>query len=110
MERGKFRASANAPGRTFCFPLSLRFSFLLFLVSLLSSTMQSSLLLRARAPVSSSRSAAAPKRGAAVKPLAATAVPTEVNLSSYFFKWFPETGNRRNRLECARVPGLLGMH
>ena len=39
--------------------------------------MQSSLLLRARAPVSSPRSVTTPKRSAAVMPLAATAVPTE---------------------------------
>ena len=74
-----------------------------------STTMQSSLLLRSRAPI-----VVAPKRGAAVKPLAATAVPTEVNLfflSFYFSSRFRREKTTlkirgfRARMRC--VPGLL---
>ena len=95
--------------RTFCHCLS--FFFLFFILSLpLSSTMQSSLLLRARAPVSSPRSVTTPKRSAAVMPLAATAVPTAV-IFIYFppppFEWFPET-NTRNWQECAAFRAFVG--
>lgn len=64
--------------------------------------MQSSLLLRARAPLIT-----APKRGAAVKPLAATAVPTEV-ISLLVFLEFPETNDKRLRLECVAFRACYG--
>ena len=67
------------------------------------TTMQSSLLLRARAPL-----VTAPRRGAAVKPLAATAVPTEVN-SPFCFLFsleVPETAIRGSASNASR-PGLV---
>lgn len=92
--------------RTFCHCLS--FFFLFFILSLpLSSTMQSSLLLRARAPVSSPRSVTTPKRSAAVMPLAATAVPTEV-----IFIYFPPphlSGFRRLIREIGRNAPRSGL-
>ena len=75
--------------------ISLLFPYFRFLL-LRQTEMQSSLLLRARAPAVS-----APRRGAAVKPLAATAVPTEVIFVLVLES--PErdvVSNKRIRLEC----------